>query len=425
MQQVLKHKYLLVLTILVGMLGCFLLRPGVAHAYTNNDLNESQVPDWVTKGYPGHPYEGRCTQFNGVDNAAGQGSWVSTDAGNWFNQTAATVSSSTTTLNLNAVFSGVWCVRLSSNVDSTRHRVGSITASGGASVSGIAPGSVIGHGYPGTPYDINGAGTGGFWPAVAVEAVPIVLNIPSGLSPGDHTFYVNMNGVTRINHFSNGSYVCVGGAGQDVTSDPNNFGICAPADFSFPVTVTVLPPPDRPLDGGLYAWGCDLGDYTYSHRNNNNYTVRAGLLGSMQDPDYDFTQVHVYINHVDPANLNQQFFVGSYDASEYPLTVGGVPIGVGKPPYGGWPPPTPYHWPDWHDWFVVPKADLDRFGDVYQHDVFVYGIGRNPDGSTNGNNPEIFHKPDGGRASITGCAQPACSVTINPGSPEVGVSYTV
>ncbi len=251
-----------------------------------------------------------------------------------------------------------------------------------------------------------------------VSITSMVFNYGPGggfTNPGTYTIFAEDK---KINYFASLGYQCVVSPGFPASGKPadgNDFGACnSRGGSTLRMNVTIN---DRPVRGGLFAWGCDLGDFTYAHRNNNTYTVQAGLVGSMQDPDYDWTQVHVYINHVDPNDLNKQVFVGAYDASQYPLTLNGTVIGPGKPPYGTGVP-------NWHDWFVVPKADLDRFGDAYQHDVFVYGIGRNPDGSMNGNNLELYHQPDGGRASLNSCVPPACTVTITPGSPEVGVSYT-
>lgn len=212
---------------------------------------------------------------------------------------------------------------------------------------------------------------------------------------------------------ADGSFKCVVGGGP--AGAWNDFYACPQEVVSFTLQVTV----QNPVTGRIEAGGCDIGSFSSTDRGSVTTSVQAALIGWAKDPDYDFTQVHVYIDGVDPANLSALQFVGSYNANRYPRTLNGVDLWAaqGRTPYGTGVP-------DWHNWFVVPKADMDRFADAYTHTVRVFGIGRNSDGSTNGDNREIF-RSDGTNLTIGPCVTPTCTATTDPAPPEPGVPFNI
>lgn len=239
----------------------------------------------------------------------------------------------------------------------------------------------------------------------------------SGLAPGNHVIQVNTT-VRVVNQFGGPVYQCVGDPRQFTNDlagfgDPNNpADDCATFTNSFTVNIYVIPPNPN---GGLDSAGCDLGDFTYAHRNNNTYTERAALLGAAQSKGYDWTQVHVYIDDGNGSGPSQYVPLPGdsppwgFDAWHYPLTIGSRVIGPGKPPYGTGVP-------DWHDWFVVPTSAMNPFVmDNKVHTLYVFAIGKNPDGSNNGNNNEIFQNQLDGTKN---------RLTIGPCRPPDGTIYT-
>lgn len=185
---------------------------------------------------------------------------------------------------------------------------------------------------------------------------------------------------------------------------------CPPETTNFPIFISVTSPVEGKLEGG----GCDIGSFVSTDRGSITNSTQASVIGWAKDRDHDFTQVHVYIDTVDAAH-----FVGSYDANRYPRTLNGSDIWAaqGRTPYGTGVP-------DWHNWFVVPKADMDRFADAYPHTLRIFGIGKNAGGSNNGENPEIF-RGDGSRITLGPCSPPTCTATTDPAPPEPGVPFNI
>ena len=69
-----------------------------------------------------------------------------------------------------------------------------MTATEGATVSGIAANTVIAAGQPSNPYNSSPS-----WGAVAVAALPFNLNLPTNLAPGRHDIVVTLNQGKKIN----------------------------------------------------------------------------------------------------------------------------------------------------------------------------------------------------------------------------------
>lgn len=232
---------------------------------------------------------------------------------------------------------------------------------------------------------------------------------PGGFTRSD-TYYISITARSIIEN-DDGTFKCV--LNSAPAAHLYDWSACPSEETSFPIYITV----EQPVVGTIQAGGCDIGNFVSTDRGSITTGVQAAIVGWASDADYDYTQVHVYIDGVDPNNLGALEFVGSYDANKYPRSLNGVPyaptVGYGQPGF-----------PAWHDWFVVPKVDLDRFADAYTHTVRVFGIGRNTDGSTNGDNREIF-RTDGTNLRVGPCAPPTCTATTEPAPPEPGVPFNI
>jgi len=186
--------YFIFVLISLVALGGVASAQGPSNGYYNNNVNDAQVPQWVTAPDPNEPYSGRCTDSNGVDWSAGQAAWISTQNGAWFNQQSVTVAAGTTSVPLNVVFANTWCRSSVYNVIATFNLIESVTATEGATVSGIAANTVIAAGQTSNPYNSSPS-----WGAVAVAALPFNLNLPANLSPGLHNIVVKLNQGKKIN----------------------------------------------------------------------------------------------------------------------------------------------------------------------------------------------------------------------------------
>jgi hypothetical protein len=186
--------YFIFVLISLVALGGVASAQGPSNGYYNKDVNDAQVPQWVTAPDPNEPYSGRCTDSNGVDWSAGQAAWISTQNGAWFNQQSVTVAAGTTSVPLNVVFANTWCRSSVYNVIATFNLIESVTATEGATVSGIAANTVIAAGQTSNPYNSSPS-----WGAVAVAALPFNLNLPANLSPGLHNIVVKLNQGKKIN----------------------------------------------------------------------------------------------------------------------------------------------------------------------------------------------------------------------------------
>lgn len=247
--------------LILGLVGSMLLYSPKASAYYNENLDDWKVPSWVIRSRPGwNPYDGRCTDANGNNYSQGQAAYISTqepDPSDLRFQ-GATVPYGTTVVPLNVVLSNQYCRDAGQyTVSKTWYRVGSVSVSGGASVSGINNGDIHGNGYPPFPYDLGNPPN---WNSVGVNAIPFNIHLPV-LAPGTYTFHVNLNNVSAINLFRNGVYQCVEGDDRrpgppgpnrypPPGSDPpasGYFDHCIEGGNGGDFVITVAPPPT----GGL------------------------------------------------------------------------------------------------------------------------------------------------------------------------------
>ena len=217
--------YFIFVLISLVALGGVATAAGPSNGTYLKDVNDVQVPQWVTAPDPNNPvFSGRCTDSNGTNWSAGQSAWISTQSGAWFTEQSVTVAAGTTSVPLNVVFANTWCESSRYNALGTYNLIESVSATKGATVSGIAANTVIAAGQPSQPFSLG-------WTAVAVAALPFNLNLPANLSPGRHDIVVTLNSGKKINSAQDTKkntyyYQCV-------KNSPSVYpGGVAPSDFS-------------------------------------------------------------------------------------------------------------------------------------------------------------------------------------------------
>lgn len=160
---------------------------------------------------------------------------------------------------------------------------------------------------------------------------------------------------------------------------------------------------DKPVEGDISGGaGCDLGSKTYIDQAGNTKTEpKIGLVGWSEDPDHYPTNVEVYMDVEDAYHK-----VGTYSASNYPS------FASPPPPYQNFNPKVPA----WHNWYIVPKADLDVFRDSFDHTIIVKMIGLDTNGNPNGRN--VNRTTGWGK-----CTMPTCQVNSDTANPEIGTNF--
>jgi hypothetical protein len=335
--------YLIFVLISLVALGGVATAQGPSNGTYLKDVNDGQVPQWVTAPNPSQLYSGRCTDSNGTNWSAGQSAWISTQSGAWFTEQSVSVAAGTTSVPLNLVFANTWCFSGQfNNVIATFNLIESVTATEGATVSGIAANTIIAAGQPSNPYNSSPS-----WGAVAVAALPFNLNLPPNLSPGRHDIVVTLNQGKKINRAvrnkDNYNYwECVKSGGYPGGVALSDFAPCATGPAELVVTINVpqtnytgsIQINKRDVSGGTYAASTAPGNTPVGINNGNNGNGPSWNPNGTSNP---FTTSGVYVN---PGNVNsneqKSGSLGSYNSyidipTDYRLNRYGLSLSGEKP----------------------------------------------------------------------------------------------
>jgi hypothetical protein len=155
--------------------------------------------------------------------------------------------------------------------------------------------------------------------------------------------------------------------------------------------------------GSIQGASCNLGPFDTTTGRNQDVAIK----GYAQDLDYYPTEVQVYMDKrakgtPGPPALTDLAFIGTYGANN---SAPGVPVGPG--------PPAAFH-----DWWMVPTADIARYNDAYRHDFIINVVDKRSDGSVEG-------QARLGVVTIGPCAMPQCgSIATTPsGDIEVNTPF--